>query len=178
MSHVVTIFYQKGCLLLRQLWCHNECMKTIASPVPYSLQELSVLTECSPRTIRYYIQAGLVERPVGETRSARYGTRHLEQLLLIKKWTAAGVSLERVRQLLQGDAAPLPDTARKPGTVEVCTRLLIADGVELLIEAVRARLSPEQVRALTLAVMQEYARVSANPCGGHDDPPRKNNKET
>lgn len=152
-------------------------MKTSPSPVDYSLQELSVLTECSSRTIRYYIQAGLVERPVGETRSARYGTRHLEQLLLIKKWTAAGVSLARVRQLLQGDGAPLPETARKPGTVEVCTRLLIADGVELLIEAGRAHLSPEQVRALTLAVMQEYARIAAIPCGGHDDPQGKNNNK-
>ena len=50
----------------------------------YSLQELATLVELPERTVRYYIQLGLVDRPEGETRAARYGERHLEQLLEIR----------------------------------------------------------------------------------------------
>ena len=89
-------------------------METDSSPhTPgYPLAELCVLADLSPRTVRYYVQIGLVDRPQGETRAARYGTLHLEQLLLIKKWTAAGLSLERIRELLHGEQAPVPPRAR------------------------------------------------------------------
>ena len=60
----------------------------------YSLDELCTLSELPKRTVRYYIQLGLVDRPVGETRAAHYSVRQLEQLLLIRKWSQAGVSLE------------------------------------------------------------------------------------
>jgi hypothetical protein len=65
------------------------CMKNSKFPdVPeYRLAELCVLTDMPVRTVRYYVQVGLVDKPVGETRAARYGQLHLEQLLLIKKWT-------------------------------------------------------------------------------------------
>src|SRR5450631_2680962 len=89
----------------------------------YSIGELSTLAGVTPRTVRYYIAEGLVERPEGEKRGAHYLKRHLEQLLLIRRWTDAGLSLDRVRELLGG--AP-EDPARRhvsPGTVEVWSRL-------------------------------------------------------
>lgn len=140
-----------------------NCMKQNPAPVEYSLNELCVLADFTPRTVRYYVQSGLVDRPAGETRAARYGAHHLEQLLLIKKWTTAGVSLERVRELLHGAAPPVAERPRKPGTVEVCSRLMVADGIELLIEPTRAGLSPEQVRQLIQRVMRSYAEVSGEP---------------
>lgn len=135
-------------------------MKSPAASNDHSLSELCSLTEFTARTVRYYVQVGLVDRPAGETRAARYGPRHLEQLLLIKKWTTAGVSLERIRELIHGGEPPLPEKARTPGTVEVCTRLIIADGVELLIEPGRAGFSPEQVRALIQSVMDQVACIT------------------
>lgn len=108
------------------------------------------------------MQSGLVDRPAGETRAARYGVHHLEQLLLIKKWTTAGVSLDRIRELLHGASPPMPERQRVPGTVEVCTRLVVAHGVEMLIDAGRASLSPEQVRDFIRSVMSEYARVTGD----------------
>lgn len=137
-----------------------HCMKHIPSLTEYSLNELCVLADFTPRTVRYYVQSGLVDRPAGETRAARYGPLHLEQLLLIKKWTTAGVSLERVRELLHGAAAPVAERPRKPGAVEVCSRLVVADGIELLIEPTRAGLSPGQVRQLMQFVMRSYTDVS------------------
>jgi len=52
------------------------------------------------RTTRYYIQIGLIDRPEGVGRGAHYTTRHLEQLLEIRKWQQVGLSLERIRELL------------------------------------------------------------------------------
>jgi DNA-binding transcriptional MerR regulator len=126
----------------------------------HTLNELCVLADLPVRTVRYYVQNGLIDRPQGETRAARYGTQQLEQLLLIKKWTAAGVSLERIRELLQGEEAPVPARSRKPGSVEVCSHLYVADGLEVVIEPGRAQMSPEQVRAFTRGVMALYASIT------------------
>ena len=126
----------------------------------HTLNELCVLADLPVRTVRYYVQNGLIDRPQGETRAARYGAQQLEQLLLIKKWTAAGVSLERIRELLQGEEAPVPARARKPGSVKVCSHLYVTDGLEVVIEPGRAQMSPEQVRAFTRGVMALYASIT------------------
>ena len=109
-----------------------------------------MLADLPPRTVRYYVQIGLVDRPQGETRAARYGASHLEQLLLIKKWTAAGLSLERIRELLHGGSAPVPPRAPAMGSVSVRSHLMVADGIEVVIDPGLAGLSPEQVRHFTL----------------------------
>jgi len=112
--------------------------------------------------VRYYVQIGLVDRPEGETRAARYGTAQLNQLLLIKKWTAAGLSLERIRDLLHGEQAPVPARARAIGSVEVRSHLMIAEGIELVIEPGRAGLSPAQVRSFIKDVMAAFAQISGD----------------
>jgi len=126
----------------------------------HTLAELCVLSDMPVRTVRYYIQVGLVDRPEGETRAARYGSKHLEQLLLIRKWANAGVSLERIRELLNGDEAPIPARARASGSLEVRSHLTVADGIELVIEPGRAGLSPEQVRSLVKGVMAVYQKIN------------------
>ena len=128
----------------------------------YSLADLCVLADLPVRTVRYYVQIGLVDRPEGETRAARYGAKHLEQLLLIKKWTTAGVSLDRIRELLQGDSPPVPPRQKAIGSVEVCSHLMVADGIEVVIEPGRAGMSPEQVRHFIKGVMALYAQVSGD----------------
>lgn len=133
----------------------------IASMDPvYPLADLCVLADLTPRNVRYYVQIGLVDRPEGETRAARYGARQLEQLLLIKKWTAAGVSLERIRELLQGEDAPVPARPAQPGSIEVCSHLKVADGIEVVIEPGRAGLTPEQMRNFIKSVMAAYAQAT------------------
>lgn len=126
----------------------------------YPLADLCVLADMPVRTVRYYVQIGLVDKPVGETRAARYSARHLEQLLLVKKWTDAGVSLERIRELLHGAEAPVPAKARAAGSIEVCSHLTVVDGIEIVIEPGRAGLSPEQVRQFVRSVMQAFNDIS------------------
>ena len=127
----------------------------------YPLSELCVLADLPVRTVRYYVQIGLVDRPVGETRAARYGPRHLEQLLSIKRWSAAGVSLERIRELLQGEAAPVPPRPRQPGSVTVCSHLHVAEGIEVVIDASRAGLSPERLRQFIQGVLALHREIAA-----------------
>ncbi len=134
----------------------------MATPSTWTLDELATLTGLAPRTVRYYIQIGLVDRPEGETRAARYGERHLEQLSQIRRWSDAGLSLERIRELLAGAAEEVPARPHKPGSIEVWSRLFIADGVELSLEPGRADLSPEQVRMFSAAVMQAFVAITQN----------------
>ena len=115
------------------------------------------------RTVRYYIQTGLVDRPQGVGKGAYYTQRHVEQLLQVRKWQLAGLSLQRIGELLRQPAeGPLPPTPRRPGTVEVWSHLVVADGVELTVEPGRAGLGPEQVRALFRVVTQAYRQLQEN----------------
>ena len=133
----------------------------------FTLSELCILADLPVRTLRYYVQNGLVDHPEGETRAARYGPRHLEQALLLKKWTAAGLSLERIRELLNGEEPAVPPRTRAAGSIEVCSHLTVTDGLEVVISPGRAGLSPEQVRQFVKGVMGLYATVKA---GGGTEP--------
>ena len=147
-------------------------------PTSFALQELCVLADMPVRTVRYYISLGLVDKPHGETRAARYQTAHLEQLLLIKRWSAQGLGLERIRELLHApeeDTAPV--RARRAGDITVQSHLLIADGLELAIDPGRAQLNPEQLRHLVRLVMQAHAQVmqpAADKAPESPTPARKN----
>lgn len=127
----------------------------------YAIDELATLAGATPRTVRYYIAQGLVDRPAGEKRGAHYLRRHLEQLLLIRRWTEAGLSLERVRELIAGAPEDPPPRAATPGAVEVWSRVTLADGLEVQIEPGRAGLSPEQVRALVRGLTALYHELRA-----------------
>ncbi|WP_423708760.1 MerR family transcriptional regulator [Undibacterium sp. WLX3042] len=133
---------------------------TPTSSEEFTLADLCVLADMPVRTVRYYVQIGLVDKPHGETRAARYHTHHLEQLLLVKKWTAAGVSLDRIRELLHGEDPPVPAKPQVAGSIEVRSHLTVADGIEIVIEPGRAGLTPEQLREFALGVMQIYADLT------------------
>ena len=128
----------------------------------FSLDELAGLVDLPRRTVRYYIQIGLVDRPEGAGRGARYTSRHLDQLLEIRKWQQAGLSLERIRELLgtgaeAGATPPLPP--RQKGAVEVWSHIVVNDGVELTVDPRRANLTPEEVRELATGLMDLYENI-------------------
>jgi len=125
----------------------------------FTLDELCTLTDLTKRTVRYYMQLGLVERPIGETRAAHYTSRHLDQLLRVKQLTEAGVSLERIREVMAGGYTPVPTRQRRPGSIEVRSHLFVAPGLEIQISPEEAGMTPEQVRAFVREVMQAAERV-------------------
>lgn len=138
-----------------------------ASAEQFSIDELSSLAGVTPRTVRYYIAENLVSRPQGEKRGAYYERRHLEQLLLIRRWTEAGVSLERVRELIAGAPEDPAPRAAAPGSVQVWSRVTLVDGLELHVEPGRSGLAPDQLRALVRGVTALYRQIrnTRNPAG-------------
>jgi DNA-binding transcriptional MerR regulator len=126
----------------------------------FTLDEIASLAELPRRTVRYYIQTGLVDRPQGVGKGAFYTQHHVEQLVLVRKWQLAGLSLDKIGDVLKQQASgPLPPTPRRAGTVEVWSHLVVAEGVEVNLEPGRAGLSPEQVRAFFRGVTQLYQQV-------------------
>jgi DNA-binding transcriptional MerR regulator len=127
----------------------------------FSLDELCTLTDLPKRTVRYYMQIGLVDRPIGETRAAHYLTAHLDQLLKVKQLSDAGISLERIADIQNGEELQIPTKPRKPGDIQVKSHIYVAPGIELQISPEEADMSPEQIRALVKAVMKTIQEIKA-----------------
>lgn len=134
-----------------------------------SFDELCTAVDLPSRKVRYYIQMGLVDRPDGTTRWAKYTTRHVEQLLSIKKWQRAGLSLERIRELLHGEPDDLPPKRQPAGSIEVWSRLTVAHGVELNVEAGTSGLSPEELRTFFRKVTTAYQETKNTKSEGNSD---------
>ena len=131
----------------------------LAAGPKLSIDQLAALTGLTTRTVRYYLQQGLVSRSEGAKRGAYYLQRHVEELLLLRRWADAGLSLDRIRELRAGAADEPPPRAVRAGSVEVWSRVTLADGLEVQIEPGRAGLTPEQVRAFVREVTAAYRKV-------------------
>jgi DNA-binding transcriptional MerR regulator len=126
------------------------------SQMKFSLQQLSDRADMPGRTIRFYIQRGLLPGPKGEKRGAYYTSDHLAELLRIRQWQEAGLSLDAIGELLQAkNEAPV--SPARPGAVEVRSHLIVADGIELVVAADRAGLTQTQLRQLFRAVQSAYS---------------------
>lgn len=122
----------------------------------YSLDEVIRLVDLPKRTVRYYMQLGLVDRPVGETRAAQYSPRQLDQLIRVKQLSSAGISLERIKGLMDGTPAPVPPRVMRPGDIQVRSQVFIARGVELQIDPELAGISPESLREFVKVVVNQW----------------------
>lgn len=71
-------------------------------PTEYSLTDLAKIADVTPRTIRYYIEQGLLPSPTQVGPNARYTEAHLDRLRLIKKLQAAHLPLADIRGQLRG----------------------------------------------------------------------------
>ena len=83
----------------------------------FNLDQLSALTDLPLRTIRYYIQLGLVDRHEGDRKHARYTQKHLDQVLQVRAMADQGMPLERIKQLINGITTPVPPPKAKPQAV-------------------------------------------------------------
>jgi len=123
-----------------------------------SLQQLHEHTGVAVRTIRFYIQRGLLPPPLGEKRGAHYGAAHVADLLRIRHWQDAGLSLDAIGDLL-GARREAPLAPARPGAVEVRSHLTIADGIELVVAPDRCRLTQTELRRLFHAVDAALAQI-------------------
>ena len=136
--------------------------------IRFSIKELAKLSGLTERTVRYYMEKGLVDRPVGQRKAAYYLDRHLEQLRTVKRYREAGFSLERISRLMkEGEVFDLAKAGES-----VSQRLLVrysaAEGLELTVDPESSGLSLADVRELAgfleekvREIMEEKERAAA-----------------
>jgi DNA-binding transcriptional MerR regulator len=81
---------------------------------PLDLTELADRAGVSVRTVRYYIQQGLLPKPEARGPGAHYTEEHLDRLLLIKRLQREHLPLAEIRRVIEtspGEAPP-PRSAR------------------------------------------------------------------
>jgi DNA-binding transcriptional MerR regulator len=128
----------------------------------YAIGDLAQLAGVSRRTVRYYVQEGLIPPPLGVGRGNHYGPVHLEQILRVKAMQDAGKTLDEIRR---GPADRVALRATGPREAEqispersIWRRLTLAPGVELQI-AGNVRLPP----AGRLQELAEWCRLHLIP---------------
>jgi DNA-binding transcriptional MerR regulator len=99
----------------------------------YAIGDLADLADVSRRTVRYYVQEGLLPAPLGVGRGNHYGRQHLDQLLKVKALQETGRTLDEIRSVLRGKrqtdvSGPSTDPAPERALYR---RVRLAPGVEL-----------------------------------------------
>jgi DNA-binding transcriptional MerR regulator len=134
----------------------------------YAIGDLATLGGVSRRTVRYYVQEGLIPAPLGLGRGNHYTADHLDQLLRVKAMQEAGRTLDEVRRAL-GQAGKLPRAGQPPHEEpaqprSLWRRIALVPGVELHV-ASTARLPPP-VRLRELA---DWCRLHCAEARDTDD---------
>ena len=74
----------------------------------YTIDDLCDLTGFSRRTIRYYVQEGIIGPPAGRGRGGFYYDSHLQKLLQIKSLQERGLGLTAIMNMLKaGETEPI-----------------------------------------------------------------------
>lgn len=109
----------------------------------YSVGELAELGGVSRRTVRYYVQEGLIPAPYGLGRGSHYGPEHLEELVKVKAMQEQGMALDAIRSALSGDEdIPIPMVdVRTLAPRSQWTRIELVPGVEIHVSS-RRRVPP------------------------------------
>jgi DNA-binding transcriptional MerR regulator len=123
----------------------------MSAAVRYAIGELATLGGVSRRTVRYYVQEGLIPPPLGLGRGDHYTAEHLEQLLRVKAMQESGRSLDDIRR------APGQASNRRGGAEStreellprsLWRRLTVMPGVELHVASTVRLPPPARLREL------------------------------
>jgi DNA-binding transcriptional MerR regulator len=117
----------------------------------YGIKELAELGGVTRRTVRYYVQRGLLPTPLGTGRGPHYTSAHLERLIHIRTLQEAGVPLAEIAARLNG--AP-----QMPGhTLEVPAERSTS------LRASSTHVLPEERAALNEAALRQRRRGEGGP---------------
>ncbi len=121
--------------------------QALPPPTKLGIDDLCRLTGLTRRTVRFYIQKGLLEKPFGEKKGAWYSQEHLERLVRIRQLSASGLSLDAVARQFD-DSADVGGSASValPGSVTVKSHITVARGLEVVVCPDLAQMRPEQLR--------------------------------
>ena len=105
----------------------------VTNTVRYAIGDLARLADVSRRTVRYYVQEGLIPAPLGVGRGNHYGPEHLEQILRVKALQEAGRTLDEIRLGRAGAPGSKNPTTERQAALRrsLWRRVTLAPGVEL-----------------------------------------------
>ncbi|HSV03201.1 MAG TPA: helix-turn-helix domain-containing protein [Phenylobacterium sp.] len=141
----------------------------------YTAETLAFCAGLPLRTVRYYVQEGLVDPPLGRGRGAHFTDHHLAQLQQARTLQNSGFSLEAIRerrgdlslglQVMQqvketrrqwrraGAVTAAEDGELDPGD---CLRIPMAEGVELLVANDQPLPSPRELVEIALHIRKAF----------------------
>lgn len=94
----------------------------------YTIEDLCELTGYTRRTIRYYVQEGLLDPPAGRGRGGFYFDSHLKRLNEIKSLQDKGLKLAAILEVLKKGKEPELSVFR-----ELWIKYSIDQGIEIHI---------------------------------------------
>ena len=120
----------------------------------YGVEDLAERGGVSRRTVRYYIQRGLLPPPRGLGRGKHYTEAHLSTLVRIRELQETAVPLETIAAQLNQRESVHTFVGAEAGEAQTAqtswTRVVLGPDVELHLRG--RRLSEEQLRRLAMAV--------------------------
>lgn len=114
----------------------------------YTIEDLCQLTGYSRRTIRYYVEEGILAPPAGRGRGGFYFDTHLERLRQVRTLQEDGLKLSQIQVLLSRGELPEPSPLR-----EAWLRYPVCEGVEIHV-----RRDAEENAGKSLAEVVRVAR--------------------
>ena len=123
-----------------------------------SIGEAADRAGVSRRTVRYYVQRGLIDPPDGLGRGSTYSSRHLDQIARVVRLQREGMALEDIQDVLEGRAEP-PVKAPHFGAPEVVVRVPIAPGIKLELECGESIPTPDELDKIAAACAKILKRA-------------------
>lgn len=141
----------------------------MATTERYAIGDLARLAGVSRRTVRYYVQEGLISSPFGVGRGNHYGPEHLHQILRVKAMQEAGRTLDEIRGApAERVASRMRSRRAETDSIQLerslWRRLTLSPGVELHV-AGHVRLPPPG----RLQELAAWCRGHLAPNTGNDD---------
>lgn len=122
-------------------------------PEPLDLTELADRAGVSIRTVRYYIQQGLLPKPEARGPGAHYTDEHLDRLLLIKRLQREHLPLAEIRRAIESGAT---ETTAVPRSALDYVRGVLGKSVQ---EPLATYSQPEE----NTSIRSQWERVTLAP---------------
>lgn len=120
----------------------------------YDLLELCDAADVTPRTVRYYVQQGLLPSPDARGRGARYDRAHLERIRLVKRLQGRHLPLAEIRtQLAELSDAAVSALVAEPGGAEKSESAL--SYVRSVLTGTKTRPEPESLKRRLVSPFSE-----------------------
>jgi len=118
----------------------------------YTIEELGEITGFTRRTIRYYVQEGLIEPPAGRGRGGFYYDSHVQQLLRIRSFQEKGIGINAMLSMMEEEKNETLLPSR-----QVMVRYEIVPGIEINVSREIETKEPKKILEL-IRIAKSIAR--------------------